>query len=1081
MQFFVRLTFLVLFITSVIKGWRPKFERLQSFKFPRVAYKFGKFNQMSHTALKFRVADDREEMTATKSKPRQEKISKPPKFEEIENDDNDEQAEVLLNRLSKGIIPIAASLGFAVTPSSTLVARFAGAAAGGLAGFLAKKAIDKSLVPVDRSTESFLDDGSTSALSNALNSFKDPSKITDYGPQALEIIAKKFELKNEDLGYFFTYVLSNAIYEAIRGNEMDLTQLSNIIEYIENGDFSKSEIGDALSLVAIKLGKEMPMEENGFYSPEFNPQLFLEAAKLLFLTDKLFNNMDGFYGKRTSLGLTFFTLESYQALLTEVCAKIFRHTVDTILENPELLNREEMQSMTKFLTTSTPEISSFRISNMQNLIMRAILFRLNKELDRSSDSITTPPTTTETTSTSSTTALTTSSTSSSSSLSSSGTISTSTTDITTYLKAEKVFGWSTQETMNILETKTLPIFEQDCKVLLDLLVEKPEIANQHISILRQRAKSLGIPATKARTILISLLNHYNKDYINRISKVYERHPDNLNPIFKLMMAYGKTYKAFSMVTNELLSTGDIPIPSLPVSKNARQLLFEWQIDPSSYQNQRWKSKIPENFFDLSETEQLAVKQSLVFPKIFTWIKQCLTERNFNRYAQQAYEKYITEYGLDELSWQATIADWYYEEVKKISDMRAIPSNDDIQYLNEIQQFLKVKQDDIEKIHLELFGVKYIKALTEAMTPSMTISPEYIDGLHRLRDRLQLTNENALKLVSIATRQRMIPMIQDLCDVWKSHTDYDYRIEKQRKEQQDEQQKQKQQQSSSSNPNISKLTSYAEASNFGFLQKKSDGKSPAVSSTTTTSSSSSGDNTINTFMRDTMNLIDIVQSTYQVHEIYLDELSTSYITAADIIPEVDLIGMFKYFVMNRISEPDESLRTRYESVETLLAKLLGIPMESLPMIKESLAYTAFKRFLLNGLKEKDLFDTSDLQQFAYLQRTLPLETSAATYIFQDSCQHALLEHFSTLLSIDISEQEEEIQKLKAHRKLVKNKQIVDNGLDDLKAPAQSSKEEKAAEERKLKEKNRKKELKMMELSMNPLTPLQARRFRIQVKL
>ena len=67
----------------------------------------------------------------------------------------------------------------------------------------------------------------------------------------------------------------------------------------------------------------------------------------------------------------------------------------------------------------------------------------------------------------------------------------------------------------------------------------------------------------------------------------------------------------------------------------------------------------------------------------------------------------------------------------------------------------------------LLGDKYVKALTEAMTPSGVITEEYKDGLDRLRQRLAISKESAVRLLALAARLRLAPVIKDLVDIWKS--------------------------------------------------------------------------------------------------------------------------------------------------------------------------------------------------------------------------------------------------------------------------------------------------------------------------
>ena len=95
-----------------------------------------------------------------------------------------------------------------------------------------------------------------------------------------------------------------------------------------------------------------------------------------------------------------------------------------------------------------------------------------------------------------------------------------------------------------------------------------------------------------------------------------------------------------------------------------------------------------------------------------------------------------------------------------------------------------------------------------------------------------------------------------------------------------------------------------------------------------------------------------------------------------VPEKDLMGMFKHYLITRLSEPDETLRARYIDNERMFGSVLGITLKGQEKIKSSLAYTAYKNMLKNCLQYKDAVEASDLQQFVVLKESLPLDQETA---------------------------------------------------------------------------------------------------------
>jgi hypothetical protein len=116
-----------------------------------------------------------------------------------------------------------------------------------------------------------------------------------------------------------------------------------------------------------------------------------------------------------------------------------------------------------------------------------------------------------------------------------------------------------------------------------------------------------------------------------------------------------------------------------------------------------------------------------------------------------------------------------------------------------------------------------------------------------------------------------------------------------------------------------------------------------------------------------------------------------VTAVGIVPEKELAGMFKHYLITRLAEQDENLRSRYVENERIFALILGITTEGQAKVKESLAYSAYKNMLKNVLRYKDAVETQDLQQFAILKDSLKLEPAVADRVLDEASRGALIEH------------------------------------------------------------------------------------------
>jgi len=335
-------------------------------------------------------------------------------------------------------------------------------------------------------------------------------------------------------------------------------------------------------------------------------------------------------------------------------------------------------------------------------------------------------------------------------------------------------------------------------------------------------------------------------------------------------------------------------------------------------------------------------------------------------------------------WLATAVDFYYQEVNRISNARAVPTINDINDLDVLKQFLAIEhQPIVSKVNLELFGDKYVKALSEAMTPTGVITEEYINGLERLRVRLGLSEQDARQLLNVASRSRMIPIIKDLVNIWKSDTDATYRREQEKKAAE----KGKMAKRDKSGDPISSLDNV-----FGYMEvgAQKDGGGP------------------NVFMREALNLIDFFDENYKITNTDVGEVDSSsttivgsdsiketVVTASGIVPEADLAGMYKHYLITRLAERDDELRQRYADVDLKFAKILGITTDSQVKIKQSLAYSAYKGMLVNVLQYKGVVEPQDISQFIVLKDSLDLSKDVADKVYDEATRGAIVEHAAKL--------------------------------------------------------------------------------------
>ena len=735
---------------------------------------------------------------------------------------------------------------------------------------------------------------------------------------AVEAAAKKNGVRSEDLGELFTCLFAEVLYEAVTTDSEDLMELADVVEFAKDMGLNDAEIGDGFSLAAIKLEGLLRKDARGFYTSDYPAEVLLQTAKLFFLADKMIGSLDGFYGKRFAVALAFFTTESLREAVTGAGSRLFQTCVNAVLADPQKFSSEEVDRLREFLNSS-PAVSDLRPAGMQNIIMES----LQNALDRSLSANSATP------------------------------LNAKIANFETIKSSKEVLGWNSHEFAATLETRTLPVFEQAARKIIEQAMEEPDRVDELSEQLQERIDALGVDIRKARVSLMTIISEKNNDYMYKIEKVYNASGGAVEPVFKIMTSYANSHSALKSLSDKVMDGIEIPVPGLPFAEMIRADMYRLQLLKKN-------PAVSNDMFALNEAQQQIVKKNMALPKLTSWIGQCILENSLNAEAKAAYRKQLSENGVTDEEWRATSIDFYYQEVQRIAQTRAVPSEVDMIRLRDLKGFLDCPEDAVNRVNLELLGDKYAKAVTEAMTPSGIITEEYLDGLERLRNRLGLTKTDAESLLSLVTRNRLQPLIKDLADQWRSDTDANAREKARRDKSGDP---------ISSPDNV-----------LGFMETGAQklGGGP------------------NVFMREALNLVDFVEENYVAQDVDIRSLGTMPVNAVGLLPETDLVGLFKHYLLTALVEQDEVLRGRYNANVKTFALLLGIDEEGQMRVKESLAYSAYKNMLKNVMRVKDAIGADELKQFAVLKNSLGLDESTADRIYDESARGAIIETAASIM-------------------------------------------------------------------------------------
>lgn len=943
---------------SPVNAFRLHLGVMQDQRHPRFLHSIASFDRFEYrllrqrlqkpTRLNFRVKteDELSETVKKPTKPLQRRITPPKPQQELklspENDEDDDEDEMeenkgLLKRLSKGLVPIAATLGFAITPSSNIFARLAGATAAGFAGYIAKKAMVEQLtnVPEEDSLDGN-DDNNNSlppGVAAAVKSLKGYD-ITEITAIQIESLMKKARISKDDQGALHTELLAAAMLDAALVSSMDLFKMSTVYYFALQNEFLQEEIADALTVACLRLGKQMKLDKRGFFAEEMEIEFFLPLAKLYFLGGKLLGSYDGFFGNKAKTALSFFPLDSYKEIITESSKQLFAHCVNAVLDSPSLISKQAMDELRSFLLASD-EITSLKQADLLEIVTSGIDAKFKSVLSSENpdpmqvdlrhryDSL---------------------------------------------MEAQPLLGFDRSQTLNIIRTYSLPVFEKAAGNLFQRVNDRPEVAAELAPVLIERVDALKISYDDVITVVTSEIIRYNSEYLKLVERIKDQSRGQLEPVLKIMVKYAQTFDAFRLMVGDVLDKSSLPLPRMPFDDETATTLYIKQKERSSAKTDVKDPESLESLFQLSNVEMEIIGRNMQLPKVISWVQLCLREKNYKPEAKAAYQGQLKKSRVTTEEWQPTATDYYVDEVKQLASRGGVPSIDDMQRLAEVRDFLDLKEESADRIHLQAFGDKYIKAVTEAMTPTGVIVEEYLEGLDRLRDRLMISVEDGKKLVALAIRKQVAPLIKDLADIWRSNTDAKFRAQKAKDGIADKSLKDK-----SGDP-ISSIDN-----RFGFVEfgaVNSGGEGPSV------------------FMREALNLVEMVEGNFE-------SLGADYsydalpFTTTDVVEPATALSVMEYFMLTQLFEQDSSLLARYNQAAPLLANILGIAASDVAKTRESIAFKATRDTVARLLKTTEFIESQDFAQISLLKSKLGFTEAEASKIYDQAAFEEIMEYADTL--------------------------------------------------------------------------------------
>lgn len=412
-------------------------------------------------------------------------------------------------------------------------------------------------------------------------------------------------------------------------------------------ELSDVEIGNGITIASVWLGKSVIKTPKGYFiapsssssrsssSSSDSESMLIKACKLYFIADKCIESLDGYFGNRLDVSLSYLTPDMLKSQITEESRSLYVRAIDSVLANPDKFSRDEIDSLQEYLMSNT-KVSDLRPSNMQDIILKKLNDKVDADMDDGnkvgSDDV-------------------------------HGGIA----EYDSLKKAQEVIGWSNFAFDSVVEGKTLPIFNDFIKSMIKTIFDDVSAKDELNKSFSRLYQSLHIREDKARASLITLMSARNDEYIEMLQKVYEKSNGKVDECFKIMTNYATAHAALSEIVKPVMNNYEIPLPGLPFADMTRVAMYEMKLEQK-------KSQVNDEMFTLNQAQIDLVERNLALPKIASWIKQCITEDNYDPMAKQTFEKMLKDYKVSDEEWQATAVDYYYQEAIRVSNMQAIPSD-----------------------------------------------------------------------------------------------------------------------------------------------------------------------------------------------------------------------------------------------------------------------------------------------------------------------------------------------------------------------------------------------------------------------
>lgn len=334
-------------------------------------------------------------------------------------------------------------------------------------------------------------------------------------------------------------------------------------------------------------------------------------------------------------------------------------------------------------------------------------------------------------------------------------------------RLRELFGIDEDRATSTLKTLAAPVYREVVREALDSIEgDDAESFANVFGKLALRQQELNLPAEAARATLADEFSTRGEDIVRRASK-YLR-VQNMNgcvSVIKELLQFSERViglvnaaevngKEDATILKEYLQRASIGLSRTEPQQMYRIYLSDCLSDRKVDEKEEIELSRLRVILGLGEDETQRAYKSAAGPVYRKMQFDALASKDFSDENKAKIETVREDLGLPLDLAKSICVDLYKEKLRVVTDGNRIIQESEAQDLFVVRRFMGLDDDDTKDAHMSIMGPIYEQSVTEAMGPTGILLENYRAGLERLRNRLNLHEEDATAVFNKVVKQRM---------------------------------------------------------------------------------------------------------------------------------------------------------------------------------------------------------------------------------------------------------------------------------------------------------------------------------------